>query len=68
MAHTLQIWIKATLCLDVGMAHKVACLRFFATKNTFFAHHALHTQTIRKTTTGLRLIFVENSVIRGETI
>jgi hypothetical protein len=41
MAHALQVGVKTTLGLDVGMADKIADLRLFAAKIAFFAHDIL---------------------------
>ena len=38
VAHTLQVWIKTTFCLDVGMAHNIADLGLFTAKGAFFTH------------------------------
>ena len=38
MPHLLQIGIEAALGLDIGMADKVADLRFFTAEIAFFAH------------------------------
>lgn len=41
MTHTLQIGIKTTFRLDVGMAHNIADLGLFTAKGAFFAHAVL---------------------------
>lgn len=41
MPYTLEVRVKTTLGLDVGMAHKIADLGLFAAECAFFAHGIL---------------------------
>jgi len=41
MTHSLQIGVKATLGLDIGVADQITDLGLFAAENTFFAHTVL---------------------------